>query len=224
MKHVLMIMLLCSIQNLFADQLVANDGTVFQNVIIISADPVRMLIVHDGGGCQVEYSDLAPNTLSFQQRETVAVKIAEYVERQSKHEQLKLEQKAFEQTQRGKRLILFEDNWMKPAEREDMQARRELQKLERERLLLELEKQKVELRKEQALAKQNERLLEPPRHTYSYYYGYYRPCRPRPEHYEHRGRVSGCGSTGGLTYSFTSSPNSVYLESRSSSSCQSSIR
>lgn len=222
MKHVLMIMLLCSIQNLFASQLVANDGTVFQNVIIISADPVRMLIVHDGGGCQVEYSDLAPNTLSSQQRETVAVKIAEYVERQAKYEQLKLEQKTFEQAQRGKGLILFEDNWMKPAEREDMLARRELKKLERERLLLELELQKAELRQERALAEQNERLLEPPRQTSSYYYGYYRPCRSRPEHHKHGGRVSGCGTTGGPTYSFTSSPNSVYLGSRSS--CQSSMR
>ncbi|RKX46125.1 MAG: hypothetical protein DRP64_03685 [Verrucomicrobia bacterium] len=104
-----------------------------------------MLIVHDGGGCQVGYADLAPDSLSAQQRNTIEEKLTEYVDRKARREQLQLEQKAFEQAQRGKGLVLFEGNWM-----------------------------------------------------------------------------SGCSSTGGLNVSFTSSPNAVYLGSRSSSRCQSS--
>ncbi len=194
MKIRLIVMALCMVQGLFAESLVAKDGTIFKNVAIVSADPVRMLIVHDGGGSQIDYADLVPDGLSPQQRNVVAEKLTEHTERKARHEQLKLEQEAFELAQQKKGLILFERNWMKPVEREDILARRELQKFERERMSLELETQKVELRKQQALAEQNKQLLEPPRQTY-YYYSYPRRHHSSPKHYR-SGRGLGCRSTG----------------------------
>lgn len=199
-----------------AENLSLSDGSQYRNVTIISADPVRMLIVHDGGGCQVEYTDLAPDALSEQQRKRVAIKLAEHVERTARIEQLKLEQKAFEQAQREKGLILFEDSWMKPADRQDILASRELDRLEQERLRVELEKQKLELRKAQQLAEQGDRLLkEPNRLSQIYYYRYpvrgtyhcgcrdSRYCIHSSRYYRSGSWSSSCRTTGGLNFTYS---------------------
>ncbi len=180
MKKLILIALMCISQISVSENLVTLDGTVYKNATIISADPERMLIVHDGGGCQVEYADLA-GPLSAEQRKTVEEELKVYAERQVRMERLRQEaeakrvaQEAFVQAQRDKGLILFEGDWMKPADRQEILAARELDRIEQEQVLMELEKQKAELRKEQLMAEQERQRLEEyrrSRRTY-YYYSY----------------------------------------------------
>ena len=181
MKNIVIFTLLCGSQLLFAADLETLDGTVFQNVTIISADPERMLIVHGGGGCQVEYADLAPGALSSQQRMAVEKGLKEYAERRirleqlrKKAEMLRVEQKAFVRSQQEKGLILFEGDWMKPVDKQEVLASRELGRLERERLSVELALQKAELRKEQLLVEQEQQRLNEHRRSsqISFYYSY----------------------------------------------------
>jgi len=240
MKKSMIIALLCACRLVSAESLLLGNGTEYRNVTIISADPVRMLIVHDGGGCQVDYTELAPNALSAQQRKTVEVKLAEHVERTARIKQLQLEQKAYEQAQREKGLILFEGDWMKPADRQEILASRELDRLEQERLRVKLEKEKLELRKAQRLAEEGDRLLEAPkRSTYTYYYSYpvrsthcgcrdSRHCSHSSKYYRSGNWNSSCRTAGGLSLSFSSSGNSISystgvhsgLHSRSRSTCR----
>jgi hypothetical protein len=182
MKKLILAVLLFGSHAVLAGNILTRDGTLYRNVTIISADPERILIVHDGGGCQIQYADLAEGALSVKQRNTVEEKLKEYIARKARLEQLKLEKEAFEQEQLAKGLILFEGNWMKPADRQDLLARRALAKLEKERLAVELEKQKAELRKAQVLEQQERQRLEEyrnSRRSYSYYYSYpsYRTSR-----------------------------------------------
>ncbi|MEE9367753.1 MAG: hypothetical protein V3V05_02700 [Pontiella sp.] len=169
MKNRLIVTILWITNVVFAGNIATKNGAIFQNVTIVSANPERMLIVHDAGACQVEYTELAAGELSPEQRKTIESKLTEHIERKARIEKLQLEKEAFEQAQRKKGLIQFEDSWMKPQERDEMLARREILKLEKERLRLELETQKEQLRKEQLLAEQGDRLLEPPSRNYIIY-------------------------------------------------------
>ncbi len=181
MKKLILMALLCGSQISIADTLVTLDGTVYENVTIVSADPERMLIVHDGGGCQVEYADLA-EALSVKQRKVVEEELKNYADRQVRMERLRQEaeakrlaQEAFVRAQREKGLVLFEGDWMKPADRQELLAARELDRIKRERLQVELEKQKAELRKAQLLAEQERQRLEASRtsrRVSTYYYSY----------------------------------------------------
>lgn len=174
MKKRMIIILLCGIQAAFAEQLVTRDGITYEDVTIVSVDPERMLIVHNGGGCQVEYTALVPGSLTARQLKAIEMGLKDYVTRTARREEVRLEKETFALAQREKGLILFEENWMKPAERQEMMALRELQKLERERLHIELEKQKVELRQAQLLAEQEQLRRDESRKSrrssFSYYY------------------------------------------------------
>jgi hypothetical protein len=217
-----------------ADNLVTLEGTIYENVTIVSANPERMLIVHDGGGCQVEYADLA-GPLSAEQRKTVEEELKVYAERQVRIERLRQEaeakrvaEEAFAQAQRDKGLILFEGDWMKPADRQEVLAARELDRLEQERVRVELEKQKAELRKAQLLAEQERQRLEAQRkasrRTYTYYYSYpsrsYSCCgtsscrhKSRHNYSSHRYRYP----KNSFGVSFSTGGNSISLRSGTSS-------
>jgi hypothetical protein len=180
MKKLLIIALLCWHQMASAENLVRRDGTVYRNVTIISANPERMLIVHDGGGCQVEYVDLA-GVLSAGQRKSVEEGLKVYAARKVRLEQLRkeaeikrLEEEAFARKQQERGLVLFEGAWMKPVDRQELLAARELARLERERISVELEKQKAELQKAQYLAEQERQRLNEYRRSssISFYYSY----------------------------------------------------
>jgi hypothetical protein len=222
MKNLLIIILVCVSGRLFADDLLLRDGAILQNVTIISADPVRMLIAHDGGGCQVKYTDLASNVLSAQQRATMESKLEEYVERRARIDQYQLEKKIFEQGQLEKGLILFEDHWMSPAERQELLVQREKKSLELEKLRLELAKEKVELQKQELLARQGDQLLEPPRSSYFFYSsghvgnrwcGYGHPGYSWRSN--KRGTWNSIGRTPGVNISVSSRRRSVVHESGS---------
>jgi hypothetical protein len=127
----------------------------------------------------VKYADLAGG-LSAQQRKAIEEGLKVYAERQVRREQLlqeaeatRLAQEAFAQAQRDKGLVLFEGDWMKPADRQEVLASRELDKLEQQRLFVELEKQKTELRKAQWLAEQERQRFEEQRESRSVIYSYY---------------------------------------------------
>ncbi len=83
MKALLSILSALCCLTVAAENITAKDGTNYRNVTIISADPDRMLIVHDGGGCQVSYKDLLPDSLSADQRKTVEEELRYYVQRSS---------------------------------------------------------------------------------------------------------------------------------------------
>lgn len=216
--EVVVALLLCGAYPLLAEELVLENGKVFRNVTIVAADPERMLIVHDGGGCQVAYADLAPDALSASQRKAVEEGLREHLARKERMERLRLEREQFEAAQREKGLILFEGVWMKPAERQEILASRELQDLEKERMRLELEKQQAELRREEMLAAQERQRLEAQRSSsISFYYGYparyHRECRdplfPRvPVHGNYDCRPRGGESFG---YSLSLSGGGSYL-------------
>jgi hypothetical protein len=202
MKNRMIIALLCGSQLLFADNLETREGTVFQDVTIISADPERMLIVHVGGGCQVKYTDLVLGALSDQQRKAIENGLKEYTERQIRLEQLRqkaeilrIEQEVFARSQQEKGLILFEGDWMKPVDRQEVLASRELERLERELLSVELAKQKAELRKEQLLVEQEQQRLNAYRRSrnISFYYSY-----------PSRSIGCGCGNPGRCRHSSSS--------------------
>ena len=228
MRNLLILTILCAAQGLFAESVMTLDSTVYRNVTIVSANLERMLIVHDAGACQVEYTELASGTLSPEQRKTIESKLTEYIERTARIEKFQLEKEEFELAQREKGLIQFEDSWMKPLERDEMLAGRELLKLEKERLYLELEMKKAELRKEQVLAEQGDRLLEPPSRSYIIYSsglsrgrwnnkGYCTPLVPDSTYssWNNRGSsrsLSSCGIP--TTYGYRSSSSAGGLRSR----------
>ena len=156
-----------------AGTLLLKNGTELHHVTIISADPEQMLIVHDGGGCQVKYSELAPDSLSTEQRSLVETLLKKHVERQARLEELRIEKEVFEKAQLEKGLVLFEGNWMSPEERQQILTLREAAKLERERMTLALEKQKLELQQAELKAAEGDRLLGAPetRSTFITYTG-----------------------------------------------------
>ncbi|VGO18472.1 hypothetical protein [Pontiella sulfatireligans] len=217
MKTLMIIALLCIGSFAFAEDLRLRTGEVYKNVIIISADPERMLIVHDGGGCQVTYAALASDSLTEQQRKSVEEGLRTYAQRKVRLEKLQMEKDAFELAQLGQGLILFEGNWMKPADRQELLANRDAQELALERLRIDLEKQKVELQKEQLLAEQERRKLEGSPRTYLFY-----SSSPSYSGYSHRytndrwspAHWNSCGS--GI--SFYGGGGSVSFSGRSSSS------
>jgi hypothetical protein len=197
MKTCFILLAICAMATVaLAEDLVAKDGTVYRNVTIVSADPERMLIVHDGGGCQVAYTDLAPNSLTAGQRKAIAAGLKDYVARNERMEQLRqkaeqrrIEQEKFEQAQREKGLVLFEGTWMKPADRQEILANRELDKIEQQRKLVELEKKRAELRQAQLATQQEEQRFEAARNshvTYTYvgypYRHYAVGCRSPSRH------------------------------------------
>ena len=148
MKAYLVFLLLLTCRISVADVLSTKDGVVYKNVVIVSAQPERMLIVHDGGGCQVDFKDLVPDSLTTDQRKQVETFIRDYAERNARKEKLRMEREAFELTQREKGLDSFEGIWLTPVDRETILLKREKERLERERMELELAKEKVRLEKE----------------------------------------------------------------------------
>ncbi|MDH3981770.1 MAG: hypothetical protein OES84_02590 [Kiritimatiellaceae bacterium] len=210
MKRLIWAVILFSGASVLAGQLRQKDGVVYKNVTIISADPVRMLIVHDGGGCQVNYLDLVPDSLTVEQRKAVEAGIREHVARSERLERFRIKQEAFELEQREKGLVSFEDNWMTPLQREEILANRESQRLERERLSLELATKKAELEKQKLLAEKAQREIEEQYHrtryitTYSYYPSRSDCISPVPYrngHYSASGRRgSSCRRSGGLSF------------------------
>lgn len=215
----LMFILLFSAGFVFADDLLTKEGTVYENVTIISADPVRMLIVHDGGGYQLKYTDLAEGTLSSNQKSAIADGLKEYAQREIRIEDARAaaeiaraDHEAFEQAQRERGLIQFEDAWMTPQDRQDILAGRELDRLKQERLAVELEKEKADLRRSQLLAEQEQAHLityEQPRTiVYSSYY----PSRSRDYACRYPSKKSYTRSSG-LRISASSSGSSITYRS-----------
>lgn len=155
----------------WAEDMTLLDGSVLKNVTIISADAERLLLVHDGGGQQIEYAQLKAITPA--QRVKIESLLKKYAERKEKREELLFQQKAFEQTQLEKGLVKFEDNWITPSERQQILTLREVARLERERMQIELAQQKVELRQAELEAQQGDELLSGPssRSSFIYYTG-----------------------------------------------------
>ncbi|MDF7806722.1 hypothetical protein P4E94_04675 [Pontiellaceae bacterium B12219] len=157
-----------------ADNLQLSNGTVFKNVTIISADPDRMLIVHDGGGCQVDFKDLKPDSLTAGQRVKVEDELRYYALRTRRMELIRLQTEEFEAEQRRKGLLQFEDGWVTPAQRENILQKREERKLELERQRVALAKERAALEKEQLQTEKARALLEgeTQRGTTYFTYGY----------------------------------------------------
>lgn len=161
-----------------ADNLTAKDGTVYRNVTIVSADPDRMLVVHDGGGCQVYFKDLADHSLTADQRKTVEEELRYYVKRTQRLEKIRAEQEAFELVQREKGRIEFEGGWVTPFEREEILLNREERKLELERKRIQLAKEKAQLEQELLQTEKARYLLEgESRRTTTFTYGVYSSYR-----------------------------------------------
>lgn len=182
MKEILVVAALAVVSHACADNLYTREGSVYRNVKLVSADPERMLIVHDGGGCQVRHADLKPDSLSpglRQQIERLLVEHAEHVERR---EELRLAKAEFEQRQREKGLIEFEGAWMAPTEREQILLMREKQRLERERAAVELARQKEELRKKKLETDRARYLLDAESDGYRYVKSYPVYYSYRPDH------------------------------------------
>ena len=153
------ISILCCL-SVSAENLTAKDGTVYHNVTIISADPDRMLIVHDGGGCQVNFKDLKPDSLTVEQRNKVEGELRYYVLRTKRLEMIRLEKEVFEAEQRQKGLVEFEGGWVTPLEREGILIGRAARKVELERKRVQLAKEKAELEKQQLQTEKARYLLE----------------------------------------------------------------
>jgi hypothetical protein len=223
MKMTLVFLLFAVLNVTAAESLRLQDGTVYKNVIIIGANPEKMLVAHDGGGCQVNYEALAPDSLTQTQRESIEQGLRVYADREFRREALKQEQAAlrlteaeFAEAQRTKGLILFEDQWMKPADRQEVMALRALDRLELERQKLEIAKEEAVLQKELLLAERERQALEAQSRnetTYIYTSGpsYSRHpsyCAPtyqkgKSRHTNQRTYSSGRGS-GGVSVSFSS--------------------
>lgn len=179
MKNLMIIALCCASQLVFAEDLRTKEGTVYKDVTILSANPARLMIVHAGGGCQVEYANLDSDTLSETQWEAIeeglkvsSARTLRMEQLQRTAEELRVKQENFKEEQLDKGLILFEGHWMKPADRQELMANRALQRMEQERLSIQLEKEKAELRRAQYLAEQEkQRLVEyqKSRRSFSYY-------------------------------------------------------
>ena len=167
MKKTLVFLLFAVLNVNAAEMLRLQNGTVYNNVLIIAAGPERMLIAHDGGGCRVNYAALVPDSLTKTQREAIEQGLRDYADREIRREELKQEQAAlrlaeavFADAQRAKGLILFEDSWMKPADRQEIMALRDLDRLALERQKIEIAKEKAALQKELRLAEQERQALE----------------------------------------------------------------
>jgi len=145
-----------------AENLQLKNGSVLKNTTIISADPERMLIVHDGGGQQIEYAELERNSITPAQRVKIEGLLKKYAERKRKRQELLLQQQAFEKAQMEKGLVLFEGNWMSPADRQQLLTLREVARLEQQRMKLELAQEKIELKKAELKARQGDELLDGP--------------------------------------------------------------
>lgn len=160
MKLLILLAVLVGQQLAGAEDMTLLDGTVLRNVTIISADPERVLLVHDGGGMQVEYGRLKRITPS--QRVEIESLLTKYAERQEDREALRLQREQFEQAQLEKGLVQFEGNWITPAERQRILTLREVARLERQRMKIELAQEKVELKQAELKARQGDELLEGP--------------------------------------------------------------
>lgn len=211
MKNILIALLVASAVSAWAENLSAQDGKVYRNVTIVSADPERMLIVHDGGGCQVYFKDLVPDSLTAEQRTTVEEELKYHVTREKRMEQLRIEKEAFELMQREKGLIQFEGNWMTPADQQNLLAEREKQRLNLERLRVQLAKEKAALEKERLETEQARRALDADYKrdrfittTYSYPYG--SNCKTPRSHYPHGKKCTTSGT--GLSGSWSGSNGS----------------
>ncbi|MDF7824275.1 hypothetical protein P4B35_09655 [Pontiellaceae bacterium B12227] len=214
MKKMLIALLAICSWSAWAENLTAKDGTLYRNVTIVSANPERMLIVHDGGGCQVEFKDLAV-ALTVEQRQTVEEQLRYYVERTERLEKARAERVAFETAQRSQGKVEFEGGWVTPLEREEILLNREERKLELERKRMQLAKDKAALEKEQLQTEQARYLLEGETRgsTSSFSYGYYRPYRKNCipslpcRHNYHCARHSGYRSAGtSIIYGGQSNP------------------
>lgn len=135
-------------------------GVVFHNVTIISADPDRMLIVHDGGGCQVAYKDLKPDSLTPDQREKVEEELNDYTQRSKRLEKIRMETEVFEAEQRQKGLLKFEGGWVSLQELEEIVIAREERKIDLERKRVQLAKEKAELEQQRLQTEKARYLLE----------------------------------------------------------------
>ncbi len=160
LKKVLYILALTLGFSSIADDLTVKDGAVYRNVTIISVNPDQMLIVHDGGGCQVKFKDLIPHSLTAEQRQKVEEELQYYTKRQARIEKAAAERKAFADTQRAKGLIEFEGTWMTPLEKEELLMNREERKLDLERQRLQLAKEQAALEKERLETARARYLLE----------------------------------------------------------------
>lgn len=160
MKKLIYILTLALGINAVADNLTVNDGTVYRNVAIISANPEQMLIVHDGGGCQVKFKDLVPDSLTVDQRQKVEEELKYYTERQARIDKAAAERKAFVEAQIAKGLTEFEGAWMTPLEKEELLLKREERRVEIERKRLQLAKERAALEKEQLETDRARYLLE----------------------------------------------------------------
>lgn len=157
---ILSIIFLVSALRAGAADLQTVKGIVFHNVIIISADPDRMLIVHDGGGSQVAFKDLKPDSLTPKQRNKVEEELRYYSQRRKRLEKIRLEAEVFEAEQRQKGKVEFEGGWVTPLEREEILIAREERKFEQERRRVQLAKEKSELEKQQLQTEKARYLLE----------------------------------------------------------------
>lgn len=170
-------------------------GTVFHNVTIISADPERMLIVHDGGGCQVDFKDLKTDSLTPEQRTKVEKELRYYTQRAKRQELIRLETEEFEAEQRQKGLVEFEGGWVTPLEREEILISREERKVELERKRVQLAKEKAELEKQQLQTEKARYLLEGESRrgttyiTYGYTSSFRRDCGYPVLYAPHRGNA-----------------------------------
>ena len=143
-----------------ADDLSLKDGTVLRNATVISADPERLLVVHDGGGCQVKHADLAADSLTPALKRTIEDSLRAHVERARRLEQARTERRVFEDNQRAKGFIEFEGEWMPPSEREKILQARKTAVLEREKLRVEIAKRQAELEEEELQTARARQLLE----------------------------------------------------------------
>lgn len=160
MKKLLAILVSFSCLAAWADDLKTKDGTVYKNVTIVSAKPEHMLIVHDGGGIQVYFKDLVPDSLTAEQRKIVEREIKIYAERADRLEKARIEREAFELAQREKGLIEYEGIWMTPLEKEELLLKREERRLELEKQRLLLAQEKAALEREKLETERARYLLE----------------------------------------------------------------
>jgi hypothetical protein len=137
-----------------ADDLPLKDGSVLRNVSIISAEPARMLIVHDGGGEYVAYSNLATNALTAAARAEVERLVRIHVERQARLEEARAIKDAEDRSMRQGGFVMFEGYWMQPADIEVILQTRRTAALEREKIRLEIAKNQAELDAQNARARQ----------------------------------------------------------------------
>lgn len=229
MKRLVLVFLLFGICSSHAENLKTRDGTVYENVTIIAADPEKMLIVHSGGGCQVEFENLSTGALSAAQQKAVEEGLRVYAERAAAQQLALVEKKAqqaFEKEQLAKGLIRFEGVWMKPGERQEIMAGRELDRLKVEKLRLELEQKRLELEKERQLAEQRDDKLEEYNRYRRVVYSYgwapsysYRKCRPKPVPYKNPHHSPCYRTPGGLNVSLSSHGSSVSYHGSSASVC-----